>query len=95
MTKFKNFDKIESSEYFKSLLFIILNGQTEEDIFKKILSYEISISPEDAIEILNEMYKNWLEKEIKLRAEYNQLTEKELERIVIEKKLEEQPIKSI
>ncbi|RUM57300.1 MAG: DNA primase [Persephonella sp.] len=77
LTKFKYFDKIESSEYFKSLLFSILNGQTEEEIFNKILSYEVSTNPEIALEILQRMYERWKEKEIELELIYNNKKEEE------------------
>ncbi len=71
LTKFKYFDKIESSEYFKSLLFSILNRQTEEEIFNKILSYEVSTSPEIALEVLERMHERWKEKVIELELIYN------------------------
>ncbi len=77
LTKFKYFDKIESSEYFKSLLFSILNGQTEEEIFNEILSYEVPTNLDIALEILHRMHERWEEKVLELELIYNGKTKEE------------------
>ena len=89
LTRFKKFDKIIGSEYFMSLLFSILEGQTEEEEINQILSYEFPVSPEYALEILEEMHRKWMENEIELELVYNCNSENEGLLQIIEKKIKE------
>ena len=89
LTRFEKFDKIIGSEYFMSLLFSILEGQTEEEEINQILSYEFPVSPEYALEILEEMHRKWMENEIELELVYNCNSENEGLLQIIEKKIKE------
>ncbi|WP_297453016.1 DNA primase [Persephonella sp.] len=86
LNEFDQFDKISGSAYFMYLINELLKGGELEEL-EEIKNFEIPVSPEDTIEALNLLHRNWLKQQTEIDATFlSNLDDSILQKILETKK---------